>query len=113
MSLDVFLYEDEDVGDGDAEELYSANITHNLLRMAEAAGIADALWCPDEHGLHTASQLIPILEDGLFLLKDDPARFEQYNASNGWGLYRHFVPFVEKYLAACKKYPCAKVGVSR
>lgn len=113
MSLDVFLYEDEDIGDEDAEEFFSANITHNLSRMADAAGMYDALWRPKMNGFIRASQLIPVLEKGLALLKEHPARFERYNALNGWGLYRHFVPFVEQYLAACKKYPYAKVRVSR
>ena len=31
--------------------------------------------------------------------------FEQFNSDNGWGMYEHFVPFVEKYLNACKENP--------
>ena len=34
-------------------------------------------------------------------------------ATNGWGMYEHFVPFVEKYLEACKEYPDAVIEVSR
>ena len=54
-----------------------------------------------------------LLEKGLSDLKERPDYFEQFNASNGWGLYKHFVPFVEKYLEACKEYPDAKIEVSR
>jgi hypothetical protein len=43
----------------------------------------------------------------------DPERFEVYDSPNGWGLYEHFVPFVEAYLEACEKYPDAEVSVSR
>jgi hypothetical protein len=49
----------------------------------------------------------------LRLLKSDPARFRAYNAPNGWGLYEHFVPFVEQYLEACREHPDATVKASR
>lgn len=93
--------------------VYEANITHNLNRMADAAGIYQHLWRPDEIGITKAKQLIQPLEEGLKLLQSDPERFEQYNASNGWGLYKHFVPWVSKYLGACREYPEAEVSVSR
>jgi hypothetical protein len=56
---------------------------------------------------------VPLLEAGLAKLKADPAHFAKFNAENGWGLYEHFVPFVENYLAACKEHPEAEVSVSR
>jgi len=93
--------------------VYDSNITHNLGRMAEEAGIYQHLWRPEEIGITTAAQLIEPLSAGLALLKSDPARFEAFNAPNGWGLYKHFVPFVEEYLGACREYPDATVSVSR
>ena len=107
MSLDVYL---EEVRPTD---VYSANITHNLNRMAEEAGIYKALWRPEEIGITKASQLIEPLTAGLALLKSDPPRFEALNSPNGWGMYEHFVPFVENYLAACKEHPDAAVRVWR
>jgi len=95
------------------EEFYSANITHNLNRMAEEAGIYTHLWRPDEIGITKAEQLIEPLRAGLARMKADPPRFEKHNAGNGWGLYEHFVPWVEKYLAACEQNPDADVNVSR
>ncbi len=97
----------------ETERFYSANITHNLNRMAEEAGIYKHLWRPEEIGITKASQLIEPLSAGLALLKSDPKRFEKHNSPNGWGLYEHFVPFVEEYLAACEKNPDASVSVSR
>jgi hypothetical protein len=46
-------------------------------------------------------------------MKADPPRFEKHNAPNGWGLYEHFLPWLETYLAACEKMPDAKVSASR
>lgn len=93
----------------EGEEIFSANITHNLGAMAREAGIYDALWHPENIPATKASELVPILEKGLALLKSDQPRFERFNASNGWGLYVHFLPFVDKVLDACKANPDANV----
>ena len=107
MSLDVYLTATRPV------EVYESNITHNLNKMAMAAGIYEALWRPDEIGVETADQLIAPLTEGLAKLKADPTYYEQFNAPNGWGMYEHFVPFVENYLNACRNNPDAYVNVSR
>lgn len=93
--------------------LYDANITHNLGRMAAEAGIYKELWRPEELGIQYAHELIAPLEQGLNKLKDDPEYYEMFNPDNGWGDYNGLVKFVEKYLAACKEYPYAKVVTSR
>lgn len=97
----------------ETNDVYSANITHNLGAMAREAGIYEHCWRPDEIGITKAGQLIEPLRAGLALMKADPPRFEKHNAKNGWGLYEHFVPWVEKYLAACEENPTADVRVSR
>ena len=107
MSLDVDLMVMRKVS------IYSSNITHNLGKMAKDAGIYQHLWRPEELGISKAKELIEPLTKGLGLLKSDPERFEAFNAENGWGLYKHFVPFVEDYLNACIANPNAKISVSR
>jgi hypothetical protein len=110
MSLDVYLTYEED---GNTITVYDANITHNLGKMADAAGIYEACWRPEEKGWTQAKDIAPILEEGLQRLKDQPEYFQQFNSPNGWGLYEHFVPWIERYLAACKQYPNAAIGVWR
>jgi len=39
--------------------------------------------------------------------------YRQFDASNGWGKYKDFVPWLSKYLQACKDYPDANIHVSR
>lgn len=95
------------------DEFFSANITHNLNTMAEAAGIYQHLWRPDELSITKAGDLVEPLKKGLKLLKKDPERFRKFDAPNGWGMYDNFVPWVEKYLEACKEFPRATVKVSR
>lgn len=125
MSLDVYLSgpeREEECRCRDCEhrhirkvraELYSANITHNLNKMATEAGIYQHLWRPEELGITTARELIKPLTDGIELLESDPERFKRFDSLNGWGLYENFVPFVRGYLDACKDYPDADVYASR
>lgn len=94
-------------------EVFSANITHNLNKMALAAGLYEALWRPDENGLDKAADLIPLLEAGLGTLQDNPEHFRLYSPRNGWGSYAALREFVIEYLDACREYPEAKVTVSR
>lgn len=94
-------------------ELYWANITHNLNDMAEAAGIYNHLWRPDEIGITAARELIEPLAAGLQKLRGDPEYYRTFDAPNGWGRYENLVEFVEKYLAACREHPDATVRASR
>jgi len=109
MSLDVYLIENQ----GDTEYLYHRNITHNLGRMADAAGIYEAVWRPEEIGLKIAGELAPLLKEGIAKMKADPEHFKQFNAKNGWGVYEHFLPWLEDYLAACEEHPNALIDVCR
>jgi hypothetical protein len=94
-------------------DVFTRNITHNLNTMADAAGIYKHLWRPDEIGITKAEQLIEPLRAGLALLKSDPDRFRKFDSPNGWGIYDHFIPFVEEYLAACEANPDADVEADR
>lgn len=96
-----------------SDEVYSANITHNLGTMAEGAGIYHCLWRPDEIGISKAGQLIEPLRAGLVKLEGNPAHFKELNPPNGWGTYEGLVEFVRNYLAACEQYPDAEVSVWR
>ena len=107
MSLDVWLTAIRPTS------VFNYNITHNLNKMAEEAGIYKHLWRPEEIGITNAEQLIEPLEAGLALLKNKPTYFRKFNPENGWGSYEGLVEFVTKYLEACKENPDAEIGVSR
>ena len=107
MSLDVTLTALAPV------EVFSANITHNLNKMADEAGIYKHLWRPEEIGITKAGQLIEPLRRGLADLRAQPERYERFNPENGWGSYATLVRFVEAYVAACEQHPDADVEVWR
>ena len=107
MSLDVSLTAVR------RTEVFEANITHNLGEMADKAGIYYACWRPEEIGAKFAGDIIQLLEMGLADMRARPEYFKQFNSPNGWGLYENFVPWVERYLEACKENPDAEISVSR
>jgi hypothetical protein len=107
MSLDVTLTATRPT------EVFTANITHNLNKMAEGAGLYTYLWRPEELGIHTASELIVPLTEGLGRLLRDKDYFITLNPSNRWGDYNGLIRFVTEYLAACVDNPDADISVSR
>lgn len=125
MSLDVSLYGpeietkctcpncDNEHTHKKRECYFSANITHNLGRMAEAAGVYDCCWRPDECGITKAIQLSEPLRKGIADMEARPEEFKKFNSENGWGLYENFLPWLKRYLAACEANPDANVSVSR
>lgn len=105
MSLDVDLVK--------KVSCFSKNITHNLGDMAEAAGVYEACWRPEELNITQAGHLVPILKLGLHRLKKNPEKYKKLNPKNGWGTYEILVKFVEEYLDACEMNPNAYIEVSR
>jgi hypothetical protein len=117
------------------EDVYDANITHNLNTMASAVDVKFyyALWRPylivePHHKIFDDSKLeyefedsvdvyckdiVDILDKGLTKLKRNPTKYKKFDSPNGWGLYENFVPWVEEYLNKLKEYPDCLVIVSR
>ncbi len=97
----------------DGEEVYWANITHNLGPMARAAGIYFHLWRPEEINITQASQLSTPLALALAAMRDNPEWYRQFNAENGWGTYVQFLPWLDDLLEACNRWPTANISVDR
>ena len=93
--------------------VYHGNITHNLGKMANKAGIYQALWRPEEVAITKGGELIELLATGLQKLRSDPDRFKAMNPPNGWGSYESLLEFVGEYLIACMAYPNATIRVWR
>jgi len=119
MSLDVDLMVTKPTS------VYSANITHNLNKMAmdvkfgvEWKGegdlsLYDVLWRPDEHGFTYAREISDLLDIGWNILLSDPERFKKFDPENGWGSYDGLVNFVYNYRNACWDNPDAELSVCR
>lgn len=94
-------------------EIFERNITHNLGRMADAAGIYRVLWRPEEIGIERAWQAVEPLKAGIAELRSNPRRFKALNPENGWGNYEGLLAFADDCLAACEQYPDALVRTCR
>ena len=92
-----------------SKEVYEANITHNLGKMANEVGIYEALWKPRSVGVVTGDDLAGILEVGIQRLESSPEYYKAFDMSNDWGTYDQFVPWLKELLEACKKNPDAVV----
>jgi hypothetical protein len=93
--------------------LFTGAVTHNLIPMAEAAGIYMAMWRPEEIGIVKAAHLTGLLRAGIAEIEACRERLEMLNPRNGHGSYSSLVAFVRRYLAACIAHPDAEIEVSR
>jgi len=107
MILDVYLT------DAEGQEVFSANITHNMGAMAREAGIYMHLWRPDELGITRAGDLIEPVAAGLALMASEPKRFKAFDPANKWGSWKVFVPWIAEYLEALRAWPESTVRVCR
>jgi hypothetical protein len=109
MSLDFWLVNKLE-GCDEEVEVYGANITHNLSKMARECGLYESLWDSDSKFV---SEVKENLIRGINELKKHPEKYEQYNSQNGWGKYENLLFFAECVLHHINKYPKAKIGVWR
>ena len=114
MSLDVDLMVVQPTS------VYSANITHNLGKMARQVKLSngmtlyDILWRPDEQeGLKFAKDISELLNEGWNILLSDPEKFKKFEPDNGWGSYEGLEKFVYKYRNACWDNPEAELKICR
>lgn len=115
MSLDIYLYVPDKYEPSGNRCIWDRNITHNLNRMAEAAGVYTAMWRPEEleHFDGTVASILPDLIIGLQELESNRGYYEQYNPTNGWGTYVYLIEYLKSYIEAAEKYYDATVEVSR
>lgn len=113
MSLDVYLVDNLCPHCKRRDDIWEANITHNLTAMADEAGIYKLVWRPDEVGIKKAGELVEPLTKAIDEMEADPERFKKHNPPNGWGSYSGFLHWVIQYRDACKRFPDADIEVSR
>ena len=110
MGLTVFLQDEND------EILFTADITHNLRSMADAANLRDVLWRPHECCNETtvfAKNIVSNLRDGVISLATIKTTFGEFEPPFQEGTWVDLLLFCSAYLQACKDFPNATVQVSR
>ena len=107
MGLDVYLKEVKPC------TIWAIGITHNLTAMAEAAGLYECMWRPEEICITLASQMIHPLRCGIAVMEQHKEKLEKLNPENGFGNYEFLLSVAQRYLAACEEHPNATVEACR
>jgi len=93
--------------------VFDTNITHNLVEMAEEAGIYKLLWRPEECGNPRAGDLVSPLTKAIEDMEKRPEHYKQFDAPNGWGDYDTFLGWLYEVRDVCGEFPDAEIEVSR
>ncbi len=93
--------------------VFDGNLTHNLGKMADAAGIYKCLWRPEENGFKLAKDILPLLEKGYLDLCENPNKFDIFTPKNSWGSLQGLKEFVCALIEACKQHPESTIDIWR
>jgi len=117
MSLDITLYYpvETDSEDDCMHVVWERNVTHNLGRLADALGVYEIIWRPEETDgmIECADDMVPPLEVAISVLLDKFDEYKKYEPENGWGTRNGFIRFMRGYLEACHEFPNALIKASR
>jgi hypothetical protein len=91
-------------------EIFTANITHNLIPMWRKSGVFDALYESDGK---RAGDYVETLRVGIADFEKNYAEYEELNSPNGWGLAKNALPWLKKVLFAFEANRDANIRVSR
>ena len=103
MSLDFTLK----IGN---EEIFDANITHNVVSMWEKAGCCEALYKSDGQ---KAMDVRDIIVDAVVDMMKHKAEYKKLDSPNGWGIYEDAFKFLLSVAVACCDFPEAIIGVDK
>ena len=87
------------------DEVFEVCITHNLVPMAETAGVYLALWHPYMCDFERAKDIRPMVDSALIALKSYPEKFTPMNPESGWGSYESFASNLTAIKQAIDDYP--------
>lgn len=84
------------------------NHTSNTAAMIkEVCGSYPSAW----DGM-SCSELLPVLEAGVKLLRSHSQEYRQFEPSNKWGTVETTIEFLDAIIRNCKDYPTAVLEVS-
>lgn len=107
MELDIYLKEIIQT------TVYSDSITHNVVPMAQKAGIYRMVWRPEEAGISVAKELIDPLEKAVKDMINNRGDYVALSPANSLVSYEEFLGFLVRLADNCKRNPQASVTASR
>lgn len=103
MSLDFTLKIDN-------EEIFDANMTHDVTPMWHKAGCYDALYMSDGQ---KAMDVRDIIVDAVVDMMKYKKEYQKLDSPNGWGTYDDAFKFLLSVAVACCDFPEAIIGVDK
>ena len=114
MTLTVTLYTPQ-IGSGEHAierwNFFVSRIDEDISVLARTAGVYDALFLPERINAEYARQLIGPIFTGLTVLNGSREFLRESRDEGGKAAYDAFVPWLEKYLSALRKFPGALIEV--
>lgn len=112
MSLDIYIGLPVDTGSSEKQwfEAGSFNITHNVSRMWDKAGVYECLY--NWHG-RKAEELIEPLSNAIQDMLIKPREYETLNPKNGWGDFIGAKEFLRKVVDCCSEHPKCIIHISK
>ena len=108
MSYDVYFkakLEDVDIWVEVGEWINYTTNTSGMIK--EVCGSRPSKWDGK-----SCKEMIPVLTEGISLLREDPERFRHYEPGNGWGTVETTIQFLTNVLNECQRCPYATIEVS-
>ena len=94
--------------DGYSSRFEVGNITYNIRPMMVAAS---DVGFSDLHDMR-CFEAAPILAHAWREMRRNPARYRRFEASNGWGTYDQFMPYLTRFYAMARLHPNGIIRVS-
>lgn len=119
MSLSVYINYSNIPESDNNDEYWSANITHNLCKMARQIPVGSTslymvVWRPEEIFKSTTTNVMLIfLVKGINYMISHRKELLPFEPDNGWGTYDVFLKFLLDYKNACEDNPDCLIEVCR
>lgn len=107
ISLDLMLIEKGEFG-YQTHDLWSGNVTHNLVPMWQKAGVYEALYKNDGK---KAKDVLAVVEQGYKDMLKNKETYVALNPENGWGDFDGALKFIREFYEACVQYPESIISV--
>jgi hypothetical protein len=89
-------------------DVFSTNITHNVIPMWREAGVYDALYMSEGK---RAGDFIEALDNGVEDMSAHPDKYRAMDADNGWGTYEQALPWLKEVRRKFLEHPNAIIRV--
>ena len=86
------------------------HITHNLVPIAKAVGVYEALWRPESAGYTKAKDVLPIMKEALRQLRERAKELKALEPPKGYGSMEDLRQDLQALIVVAEEYPEADIS---